>query len=101
MRSINASEVMARSKFNRFHLTVFFGCAFGIIFDGYDLNMYGVVLPALMKEWNLTAIEAGLIGSYALLGMMAGAFCLRHSLISSVVKKFWLYVSLYLVSLQY
>ncbi|MCM3238602.1 aromatic acid/H+ symport family MFS transporter [Heyndrickxia oleronia] len=74
MRSINASEVMARSKFNRFHLTVFFGCAFGIIFDGYDLNMYGVVLPALMKEWSLTAIEAGLIGSYALLGMMAGAF---------------------------
>ncbi|WP_042347266.1 MFS transporter [Bacillus massiliigorillae] len=74
MKSINASEVMAKSKFSRIHLTVFIWCAFGIIFDGYDLNMYGVVLPSLMKEWNLTAIQAGIIGSYALLGMMLGAF---------------------------
>jgi AAHS family benzoate transporter-like MFS transporter len=74
MRSINPSEVMIHSKFGRFHLMVLFWCAFCIIFDGYDLTMYGVVLPVLMNEWNLTPIQAGAIGSYALFGMMFGAF---------------------------
>ena len=74
MRSVHAQTVMATSKFSKFHLGVFFWCAFSIIFDGYDLNLYGVVLPVLMQEWNLTPVQAGAMGSYALLGMMAGAF---------------------------
>jgi AAHS family benzoate transporter-like MFS transporter len=31
---------------------VLFWCALIIIFDGYDLVIYGVVLPMLMKEWG-------------------------------------------------
>lgn len=52
---------------------VLFWCALIIIFDGYDLVIYGVVLPVLMKEWNLTPLQAGALGSYALFGVMAGA----------------------------
>jgi len=44
-----------------------------IIFDGYDLIIYGVVLPKLMAEWNLSPVEAGTLGSTALFGMMFGA----------------------------
>ncbi|HAW63574.1 MAG TPA: aromatic acid/H+ symport family MFS transporter, partial [Pseudomonas sp.] len=44
-----------------------------LIFDGYDLFIYGVVLPVIMKEWGLTPLEAGALGSYALFGMMFGA----------------------------
>ncbi len=60
-------------RFNRFHWMVLFWCALIIIFDGYDLVIYGVVLPTLMKEWGLSPLEAGALGGYALFGMMFGA----------------------------
>jgi MFS transporter, AAHS family, benzoate transport protein len=73
MRRIIALEVVANSRFNRIHLMVYLWCFFGIAFDGYDIALYGVSLPWLMKEWNLTSIQAGAIGSYSLVGMMIGA----------------------------
>ena len=73
MRTIDVHEVIDNARFNRFHWMVLFWCALIIIFDGYDLVIYGVVLPVLMKEWNLSPLEAGALGSYALFGMMAGA----------------------------
>src|SRR5215218_5903225 len=50
-------------------------CWVTIIFDGYDLIVYGAVVPTLLQEeeWNLTAEQAGTIGSYALVGMLIGA----------------------------
>lgn len=46
-----------------------------IVFDGYDLIVYGSAVPALLAhpEWALTPPEVGAIGSYALLGMFVGA----------------------------
>ncbi|MEW9672066.1 MFS transporter [Ammoniphilus sp. 3BR4] len=73
MRSINVNQVIDESKFNRFHAMVLFWCAFIIVFDGFDLVVYGSVVPVLMKEWSLTPIQAGTLGSYALFGMMLGA----------------------------
>ena len=74
MSAINLQRVIDDSKFNRFHGLVLFWCAFVIIFDGYDLVIYGSVLPHLMTEWGLTPAEAGSLGSVALIGMMIGAF---------------------------
>lgn len=50
-------------------------CFVTIVFDGYDLIVYGAVVPALLEHpgWNLTPVEAGAIGSYALIGMLFGA----------------------------
>ncbi|MBT8767042.1 MFS transporter [Metapseudomonas boanensis] len=73
MRTIDVSALLDGACFNAFHRRVLFWCALIIIFDGYDLVIYGVVLPALMKGWGLTALEAGLLGSCALFGMMLGA----------------------------
>src|SRR6476620_7066176 len=48
---------------------------FGLLFDGYDLVVYGTAVSTLIRdpEWALTPAQAGAIGSYALVGMMAGA----------------------------
>ncbi|WP_085317015.1 MFS transporter [Derxia lacustris] len=73
MQSTDISGVIDNARFNRFHWSVLFWCALIIVFDGYDLVIYGVVLPVLMKQWGLSPIEAGALGSYALFGMMAGA----------------------------
>lgn len=46
---------------------------FFVVFDGYDLIVYGTVQAELMEEWNLSAAQAGTIGSTAFLGMVIGA----------------------------
>lgn len=76
MGKINAAEVIANSKFNRFHLGLLAWCFVIILFDGYDLVVYGTVVPLLIKEWNLDTVQAGAMGSYGLFGMMFGAIFL-------------------------
>lgn len=58
------------------------GLAFaGLVFDGYDLVVYGAVLPRFMigEPGNavlgtpLTAAQAGVVGSYAMIGVLVGA----------------------------
>jgi len=46
-----------------------------IVFDGYDLVVYGATVPSLLdyEAWDLTPGQAGNIGSYALVGMLLGA----------------------------
>ena len=48
-------------------------CFLTIVFDGYDLIVYGSIVPSLIDEWGLTPAQAGAIGSYALVGMLIGA----------------------------
>lgn len=49
----------------------------GMVFDGYDLVIYGAVLSTFLGDpgqiGEVTPALAGTLGSYALLGMMAGA----------------------------
>lgn len=48
-----------------------------IVFDGYDLVVYGTVLPTLMGDPTqigaVSAQQAGALGSYALIGVLVGA----------------------------
>ncbi|MCM2346080.1 MAG: aromatic acid/H+ symport family MFS transporter [Acidovorax soli] len=74
MKTIEINPIIDNARFTRFHGMVVALCALLLIFDGYDLFIYGVVLPALMSEWALTPVQAGALGSYALFGMMFGAF---------------------------
>ena len=55
-------------------------CFVAIVFDGYDLVVYGAVVPDLLayEPWDLTPVDAGNIGSYALLGMLFGALSIGY-----------------------
>jgi AAHS family benzoate transporter-like MFS transporter len=46
-----------------------------VIAEGYDLIVYGALLPSLIAEpgWGLTSASAGSIGSLVYLGMLVGA----------------------------
>ncbi|KAB2905542.1 MAG: MFS transporter [Burkholderiaceae bacterium] len=74
MKTAEVNQIIDNARFTRFHWMVMWLCALLLVFDGYDLFIYGVVLPVLMKEWGLTPVQAGALGSYALFGMMFGAF---------------------------
>lgn len=71
--TMNVNAVVDQAKFKPFHLKIVLWCVFVVIFDGYDLAINGVALPLLMQEWNMTAVQAGMLASTALAGMMFGA----------------------------
>mgnify|MGYP001182275004 CR=1 FL=1 len=73
MRTIDVNAVIEAAPVGPFHRRVLFWCTLIILFDGYDLVIYGVVLPRLMEQWQLSPLAAGLLGSSALFGMMVGA----------------------------
>lgn len=76
MDTVETSRVVAESKFNKFHLLVFLWCFYAIAFDGFDIALYGIGLPLMMEDFELSLVEAGAIGSYTLVGMMIGSFVL-------------------------
>ncbi|EOY9709030.1 MFS transporter [Acinetobacter baumannii] len=73
MPNINANEIIDHARLKPIHWRVILLSALIIIFDGYDLVIYGVALPKLMQEWQIDTITAGFLGSVALFGMMFGA----------------------------
>ena len=76
MSRILVEEVIDKAKISSLHWRILFWCTLIIIFDGYDLVIYGVVLPILMQQWQLDPVTAGALGSTALFGMMIGAMLL-------------------------
>lgn len=73
MQSVDVNEIIDNARLTSFHKMVMCMCALLLMFDGYDLFIFGVVLPEIMAQWDLTPLEAGALGSYALFGMMFGA----------------------------
>lgn len=51
--------------------------AAALLFDGYDLVVYGTVVPSLLRDPSqlgaLDPAQAGALGSYALMGVLVGA----------------------------
>lgn len=52
-------------------------CFVTIVFDGYDLVVFGTTIPSILahEQWGVGPDEAGAIGSYALVGMLIGTLC--------------------------
>ena len=75
-------------------------CFITILADGYDLGIYGAVLPSLLdyKPWALTPTHAGAIGSYSLFGMLIGAI-LIGTITDYLGRKWTLVISVTLFSL--
>ncbi|MEV4643540.1 aromatic acid/H+ symport family MFS transporter [Saccharopolyspora sp. NPDC049357] len=49
-------------------------CCVAVIFDGYDLSVFATTIPSLLEyePWRLEAAQAGVIASYAFMGMLVG-----------------------------
>ncbi|ALP68762.1 MFS transporter [Paraburkholderia caribensis] len=72
MRPINIQSLVNAAKLNRFHYRMLLVCALIIVFDGYDLTVTGIALPWIMKDMALGAVHAGILVSFALIGMVLG-----------------------------
>ncbi|OZF35231.1 MFS transporter [Rhodococcus sp. 14-2483-1-1] len=73
----SASTAWASDRHRRSVLWIVALSTAAIVFDGYDLVVYGTVLPTLLADSaQLGALDpqtAGALGSYALIGVMVGA----------------------------
>jgi AAHS family benzoate transporter-like MFS transporter len=74
MNALSASTDATRKKTVRWVIAV---AAAALLFDGYDLVVYGTVVSSLLRDPSqlgaLDAAQAGALGSYALMGVMVGA----------------------------
>jgi AAHS family benzoate transporter-like MFS transporter len=66
---------VGRGRFSKASALAVLVCWLLVVFDGYDLIVYGTVQSSLVSDtgWGLTKATAGTIGSMAFLGMMIGA----------------------------
>jgi AAHS family benzoate transporter-like MFS transporter len=71
-----AANTNARARgFSYSSLVVLAICWAAVVFDGYDVVVYGAVLSSLLayEPWGLTSSQAGIIGSAALVGILFGS----------------------------
>lgn len=66
-----------KQMFGRATVIVVLVCWFMTIFEGYDIVVYGTVVPSLLhyKLWSLNPAQAGAISSVIVVGMLLGALC--------------------------
>jgi MFS transporter, AAHS family, cis,cis-muconate transporter len=63
---------MTTESMDRTGKIVAIGVFVALVVDGMDLQMLALALPSLTKEFHLTTVEAGLLGTFTLLGMGIG-----------------------------
>ncbi|PLT35101.1 aromatic acid/H+ symport family MFS transporter [Bacillus sp. V5-8f] len=73
MNRVNAGEIIDRSRFSSFHISLMIWSFLIILIDGYDVVIYGSVVPSLIEEWSMSPVTAGAIGSYTVIGTAVGA----------------------------
>ncbi|MGE6345807.1 MFS transporter [Bacillus mycoides] len=73
MKSINPMNVIDESRIHSMHIWLIFWLFIVIAFDGYDAVIYGATVPSLIKEWGISDVTAGAIGSYTAIGTAIGA----------------------------
>lgn len=83
MNQNTLSAFLDSSKSTSFHKLLLGLCTFIIIFSGYELSVFGAIVPVVIREWKISPTEIGFIGSSAMFGMMFGAIVL-----SSLADKF-------------
>jgi len=74
MRKLAVEEVIEQIGIGRFQWKLLAICGSGWAADAMEVLIIAFVIPALIKEWNLTSQQAGFLGTAIFLGMLAGAW---------------------------
>jgi putative MFS transporter len=66
-------DSLDRSAFTPKHWAMYVTVALGHFFDGFDINMMGLVLPGIAATFALRPAQMGVLASSVFLGMFAGS----------------------------
>ncbi|WP_338470846.1 aromatic acid/H+ symport family MFS transporter [Niallia sp. XMNu-256] len=70
---MNPISFFEQSKLKPFHILFVFWLFIIMMFEGYDVVIYGATIPFLKESWGISDIVAGSIGSYTTIGTAIGA----------------------------
>jgi AAHS family benzoate transporter-like MFS transporter len=75
MKTVASKRRESPESFSRLGILVLVICWATVVADGYDVVVFGAVVPSLLAEpgWGLTPAGVGVIGSLALTGMFIGS----------------------------
>ncbi|HWL13788.1 MAG TPA: aromatic acid/H+ symport family MFS transporter [Ureibacillus sp.] len=73
MNTVNPVDLVNQSKIKSFHYILVICLFFIMMFDGYDVVIYGATVPLLKADWGISNIFAGAISSYTTMGTAVGA----------------------------
>lgn len=66
-------DSLDRSAFTATHWKMYLTVALGHFFDGFDINMMGLVMPGIIASFALSPAQAGVLASSVFLGMFVGS----------------------------
>lgn len=86
LREVLVNPLIDNAKFNRFFKSVLAICLATTICDGFDVNMFSLIIPSLMKDWHLLPVATGALASWGMFGMIFGSLAFGP-LADSIGKK--------------
>ena len=70
---MNIISFFEQSKLKPFHILLVLWLFMILMFEGYDVVIYGATIPFLKESWGISDMVAGSIGSYTTIGTAIGA----------------------------
>ena len=70
---MNIISFFEQSKLKPFHILLVLWLFIILMFEGYDVVIYGATIPFLKESWGISDMVAGSIGSYTTIGTAIGA----------------------------
>ena len=70
---MNIISFLEQSKLKPFHILLVLWLFMILMFEGYDVVIYGATIPFLKESWGISDMVAGSIGSYTTIGTAIGA----------------------------
>src|SRR5215831_13995605 len=95
MKTVDVGAVLDEGQFGGYQKLLVFATAMTIILDGFDNQVMGAAIPALMKDWHILTngpfsyvLTAGMVGMMvggAIGGVLGDKFGRRVALLGSVI----------------
>ncbi|NKJ49813.1 hypothetical protein CIC12_24370, partial [Burkholderia sp. SG-MS1] len=72
-RKMSYTDFLDHCPMNGFLWTLLLGCIVAQVLDGFDFQTTSFALPLIIKEFHISATQAGAIGSVTNIGLLLGA----------------------------
>ena len=71
-QTVDISELLDRNSWSTYQKFLTLLAALAVIFDGFDIQILGFAIPALIREWHVARADFGPVLAIGLAGMAAG-----------------------------
>jgi len=71
-RAVDIAELLDGGSWSRYQKLLIALAALAIIFDGFDIQILGIAIPSLIREWHVARADFGPVLAVGLAGMAIG-----------------------------